>query len=199
MSRVGPLTARNYPIAGLMTDPNHRTEKFLSLYNREQRRLFAMIRSLLFTREDAEEVFQETCIALWRSFDQFEPGTDFSAWSSAIARNRVLAFRKKCVRQPAQFSDEIFSQLTDDYVDHRDQFERRHHALLSCMEGLKVKDRDLLRRRYETEVTTVELAEQLGQPLNTLYKRLQRIRKQLLACVQRTLAAEERASEGAES
>ncbi len=174
-----------------MPDQHQKTEQFLSLYNREQRRLYAMIRALLYSREDAEEVFQETCIALWRSFDDFTPGTDFSAWASAIARHRVLAFRKQSVRWPSQFSDEMLDQLAADYVDHRQQYEARHEALLICMEGLKVKDRDLLRRRYEQETTTVELAAQLGRPLNTLYKALQRIRKQLLACVERRLAAEE--------
>ncbi len=168
-------------------DETGKTERFLALYHSEHPRLYALIRTLLLTREDADEVFQETCIALWQHFDEFEPGTNFSAWAAAIARNRVLAHRKRCVRRPQQFSEEMLAQLADDYRDDLAYYEARQRALSLCLERLRATDRELLRHQYLAGCTPAQLAQRLDRPLNSLYHSLRRIRRQLQGCVRRKL------------
>lgn len=165
-----------------------RTVEFLALYNREQRAIYAYIRSLLFSPEEAEEVFQETCIALWEHFEQFEPGTSFRAWARQIARHRTLAWcKKKRRRDELVFSEDVIDLLAADEEGPREADERRE-ALRECARKLREEDRALIDRRYAERVTTVRLAEELGRPLNTVYKALQRIRSGLKQCIERAIA-----------
>ena len=169
------------------------TEDFLALYNQEQRRIHAYIRTLLFRRDDAEDVFQETCIALWRSFEQYEPGTNFGAWAREVARHRVLAHCKRRQGDKHVFSEQILATIADELQDNSELIERRQQALATCLDRLSSSDRTLLDRRYSTSTTTVQIAEQTGRSLSTLYKSLARIRRSLLRCVQMSLSQEEKA------
>ena len=167
-----------------------RTAVFLSLYNLEQRRLYALIRSMLLNRNDAEDVFQETCLALWKNFADFTPGTSFPAWAAQIARHRVLAFCKKRGRNAESFDEEVLAALAHDLEARGEVLLERQRALEDCLKKMRSIDRGLFERRYRDGLSIVELAAALNRPLNTLYKAMQRIRRSLRACVERTLSGE---------
>lgn len=170
-----------------MNSTPDKTIEFLSLYNREQRPIYVYIRSLLFRQDDAEEVFQETCIELWNHFDQFEMGTNFQAWAKQIARHRTLAFcKRRHVRENLVFSTDILEVMADAAEEEPLESEERRNALVQCLKKLKEEDVALVERRYGERITTVRLAEELGRPLNTVYKALQRIRRGLKICIERS-------------
>src|SRR5262249_6639134 len=83
-----------YPVAGTMRGPGfvdrwrmnpERTaidegalgpatyERFLRHFTRDQQRLLAYILTLVHDRDDAQEIFQETSLVLWRAFPTFRP------------------------------------------------------------------------------------------------------------------------------
>jgi len=167
------------------------TEEFLALYNQEQRGIHAYIRTLLFRRDDAEDVFQETCITLWRSFDQYQAGTNFGAWAREIARHRVLAYGKKRQGDRHVFSEKLLDRIADDLKTDNDLISRRQQALHRCLRQLPSSDRALLDSRYSQSTSTVRMAEQTGRSLSTLYKSLARIRRSLLQCIQLSLVKED--------
>jgi RNA polymerase sigma-70 factor (ECF subfamily) len=72
-----------------------RYEQFLSLYSVNQKRIFAYILSLVPRRTDAEDVLQQAMMEMWKLFDRFEQGSDFTAWGITIARFQVFKFRKQ--------------------------------------------------------------------------------------------------------
>src|SRR5690606_36523035 len=88
-----------------------RAEKFLSLYSGCEGWLVAYLMALLGNQADAEEVFQETALALWRSFDDFVPGTNFKRWVKRVAFYRVLAFRKSRRRRGFPQSEAFFAAI----------------------------------------------------------------------------------------
>jgi RNA polymerase sigma-70 factor (ECF subfamily) len=188
-----PATAFRAPpmslpvVSTVLTD---RTEQFLTLFNRHQRQIYGFVRSMLARLEDAEEVFQETSVAMWRSFDQFQEGTNALAWARQIAKNRVLAFCKKRRRDPLMLSPEAIEALAQAGEEDKAGV-ARSAALANCMRRLAPSDREIIAARYGSKATTVQVAKDLGRPLNTIYKALQRIRRSLLLCVERTLAREE--------
>lgn len=172
-----------------MSHTSDRTVEFLSLYNREQREIYVYIRSLLFRQQDAEEVFQETCIALWEHFDQFQSGTNFRAWARQIARYRVLAFCKKRRQEEALvFNNDVLELIADTVDQNPTASEARQAALRECCKKLSREDQALIEQRYARRITTVRVAADLGRPLNTVYKALQRIRRGLRECIERSLA-----------
>src|SRR6516165_3336353 len=80
-----------------------RVEEFVRLLGQNQRWLLIYVTSLVPVWSDTEEVIQETNLVLWREFDRFESGTNFTAWAFRVALNQVLAWRKRRRRDRLEF------------------------------------------------------------------------------------------------
>jgi RNA polymerase sigma-70 factor, ECF subfamily len=168
-----------------------RRDAFARLFAQHDRWLFAYLVSLLGNSADAEEVFQEVCVVLWREYETFQLGTNFVKWVSVIAHNQVHRFRRQQRRIGPQLSDAAVDLLSQDAVERVDLLELRRAALRKCLEKLSDTDRQLVRYCYsDSRVTFKSVAHELGRPVNTVYKALNRIRKALMQCIERTLAVE---------
>ncbi len=175
------------------TDKSHqnaRYEEFLRLLAKHDSGVFAYILTLLPNRADAEEVCQETCLVLWRSFDRFELGTDFRAWARRTALHQVIAFRRRQKRDRVRFTQTFVEMVAKEYEEKADDLETRLSALAGCIAKLKPRDRELLSQHYRSGTTMKAVAEQIGRPADTVYKALKRVRRALFDCVSRTLAEE---------
>lgn len=172
---------------------DQRRDAFARLFAKYDRWLFSYLVTLLGNPAHAEEVFQEVCVVVWRIYDQFELGTDFVSWVSVIAHNQVRKFRRQAKRTGFQLSDETCELLTTDAVARADLFDVRREALRKCLGKLPGSDRHLVQRCYgehESPETFKAVAENIGRPVNTVYKALNRIRRSLHLCIDRTLSAE---------
>jgi len=169
-----------------------RTVQFVDLWTAASRRVYSFILSILPHWADAEEAFQETSRVLWEKFDQFEPGTDFTAWACRIAYYKVLEVRARRRRGPLAFSDAFVEAVEEELSASAEPLSRRHAAMLGCIEKLKPRDRDLVRRRYRESATTRSVSAELGRSVSAVYKALNRIHEALFDCIERTLAREGR-------
>lgn len=170
---------------------NEQREAFARLFAQHDRWLFSYLVVLLRNPADAEEVFQEVCVVLWREYEKFELGTDFVRWTSVIAHNQVHQFRAKTRRAGFQLDDETLDRVSDVAVQRADLFEYRRDALRQCLRKLSPADQSLVHECYRNDGATYKsAAKQLGRPVNTVYKALNRIRRVLHECIDRTLAAE---------
>lgn len=166
-------------------------EAFARSFAKNQSWLYAYLVTLLGNVSDAEEVFQEVCVVLWSEFEVFDPSTDFRRWASVVARNRVLGFRTKQSREAKRLSDVAIELLAEEAVERADLLEERRAALHGCLDKLSAPDRMLVARCYGDSGRSFQrVAEQLGRPVNTVYKALQRVRRALRECVDRTVNAQ---------
>ena len=168
-------------------------DAFARLFAKYDRWLFGYLVTLLGNPAHAEEVFQEVCVVVWRAYDQFELGTDFVRWVSVIAHNQVRKFRRTVKRSGYQLSDETCELLATDAVRRADLFDFRREALRDCLGKLPCGDRQLVQRCYgdlNHRETFKAIAAEIGRPVNTVYKALNRIRRALHECIDRTLSAE---------
>jgi RNA polymerase sigma-70 factor (ECF subfamily) len=138
---------------------------------------------------DAEEVFQQTSIALWENFDQFEPDSDFGAWAAKVARFRTLNFLRSKRRERLYFSDSIIAQLAECPFEPNDVQAKRLRALSECRQKLTSSDQALVALCYCGEPIR-DVAAQIGRPVRTVYKSLARIRRLLFECIERNIARE---------
>jgi RNA polymerase sigma-70 factor (ECF subfamily) len=118
-----------------------------------------------------------------------QPDEEFVRWLCTIARYQVITYRRKNASR-LQLDDEVIEKLTALQFEKADYFEARHEALLHCIENLRTRDRELVRRRYHEGTSAQDLADWLGRSIDTVYKSLHRIRTSLLTCVERTLKRE---------
>jgi RNA polymerase sigma-70 factor (ECF subfamily) len=170
---------------------DQRRDAFARLFAKHDRWLFSYLVTLLANPAHAEEVFQEVCVIVWRMSDQFELGTDFVKWVSVIAHNQVRKFRREAKKSGFQLSEITCERLAADASRGADLFEFRRDALRNCLGKLATGDRQLVQRCYSDSAASFKtIAEEVGRPVNTVYKALNRIRRLLQQCIDRSLSAE---------
>ena len=175
-------------------DARRREDEFLTLFAQSQRGLHAYILAMVYDPNTAADLLQETNIVLWRKFDQFQLGTNFFAWAREIARLAVMRHRQVTSRGIATLDPHLLEELAERVAEMADSGSR--DALSSCLQRLKDSDRELVVARYRPGASVNGLAARLGRTENSVSQSLCRIRRVLADCVQRTLNAEERLSQG---
>ncbi|HUU90688.1 MAG TPA: sigma-70 family RNA polymerase sigma factor [Phycisphaerae bacterium] len=164
-----------------------KNEEFIALFVRHEPAIHSFLTSLLANLDDAEVVMQETSMAMWKKFGQFETGTSFRNWGFQIARFEAMNFRRKRQRDRHFFSDELVQLLADDTAQHAAQLEEERRALAHCLARLDSRDRGLLSGCYREGSTIKEYALSVGRTPNAVRKHLARIRTALSWCVRQTL------------
>jgi RNA polymerase sigma-70 factor (ECF subfamily) len=163
---------------------------FVELYLRHQREIYSFIVQLVRDYDDSEDLLQKTGVILWRKFDQFERGTSFLAWARTVAKLEVQTYLRSKRRDRVCFSSETIELLAEEIEKEMGEEDRRHEALLRCLEQLRPVDQELTRRCYARGASIRRIAEAAGRSIDGVYQSLRRIRQTLLACVRRRLAAE---------
>ena len=165
-------------------------DQFVQLFAMHQRRVHAYIGAILPNRSDADDVMQETSIALWRKWGDFDQSRDFYRWACGVAHIEVLRHRRKHASQRLFFAEDLMIEIAEEVLRQSEIIDLRGEALARCLQKLNDESRQLIEHRYGQGVTALQTAKDLGRPPSTVYKALARIRKTLLACIRRRLAEE---------
>lgn len=152
-----------------------------------EKRLFSYILALVWNTQDAEDLYQSTALTLWRRFDDFEPGTDFTGWALVTARLLVANFQRTRRRHNEFLTPHMASMLADRQASAPAQkLDVLAEALVECMDRLSDPDRRLVHLCYSANQSIKEVAEQLGRPAQSIYNSLFRIRRSLFDCIRNT-------------
>ncbi len=159
-------------------------DAFAELIVRNERRVFAYVVTLLTDRDEAEDVFQETCLTLWRKWEEFDPDRDFFSWACGVAHNKVRNVLRR--RRPGrlQLSDDVLGQISDTRLKADQLLELRSRFLVLCLEKLADEQRHLLELCYLGDRPIKAIAEEMGISPAALTMRLQRIRKTVFECME---------------
>lgn len=160
---------------------------FSTLYQVTSPRLFAICLKILRNRHDAEEALQEVYIKVWQRAKSFATSAGAaSAWIATIARNHSIDIMR--ARKPvADDLDETFD-LTDDTIaspEQRAVLTDEGRRIDNCMRELETTQAQAVRRAYVEGLSYLELAEDLGVPLNTVRTWLRRSLLKLRECMGR--------------
>jgi RNA polymerase sigma-70 factor (ECF subfamily) len=164
---------------------------FLRLFNQNLEPIQAFIAALLPQAADAEEVFQQTSITLWRKFAECPDG-DFLDWARGVAFNLVRNYRKVESRRPVfLLRDDVLESIAKTQQTTANQLATRYEALQTCLDKLPSFDRELIDRCYRAPDKLKIVAAERGWTANALYKRVQAIRRRLFDCVRRDMLSEQ--------
>lgn len=193
----GPLTILEIPVIPgfyprFQVDPTHpddRSSGFLSRILQSQQDLRNYLYHLHPHAQDLDDLVQETCLKLWREFDDYDPGRPFLPWAMRIAYFQVLRFRKTRSRDRLVFSDEMVELLAGE-APAAGQAAPLRAALDHCLGRLTPRAREVLLARYSEDATIAALAKERRQSVHALYRTLNQARAQLATCVRRQLIIE---------
>jgi RNA polymerase sigma-70 factor, ECF subfamily len=169
-------------------------DEFLRRFVRSQQDLYAYILTLVPNIADAQDILQETAVALWAKAEEYRLDEPFMPWATSFAWHQVRKFRLYQARRQRHviaLSDEALNALAVDRAEFEASGEGREQILQQCVEKLAEEDRLLLRQRYDQKRPLREVAQDCGTEVAHLYKRLGRIRRALVDCIDRTTAEDQ--------
>lgn len=141
-------------------------DAFARLVEQHQPALSRFAGRYLRSREDADEVVQETFLRAWRQIDRFRPGSNFAAWLMTIARFLCMARRQDARRhRPPSPLDAVPSPTAPDAPDD-------HEALRRAFEALAPVHREILALRFFENLDYRAIAEITGDSEVALRSRL---------------------------
>lgn len=165
-------------------------EAFLRLWTHHEPELRAFVRACVPCAAEVDEVMQEVSLVAWRKFPMLADPAQFPRWACLIARYEILMARRRHARDRLVLDEDIVAKLAEEGAEEMPLRQRQLAALDHCIAKLPHERRELALAAYAPGVSKRELAAQTGRTEGSLYQLLARIRQELLACVERTLAQE---------
>ncbi len=143
--------------------------------------LYNFARWLAQNSNDAEDLVQEAYLKALRSFESFQPGTNFRAWMFQILRNTFLSSRSKLERRMtvAMDSEKGGPELAVDMETPETilMFRGNSQLVQRAIDDLPPHYRETLLLCEVEEMSYQEIAQILSIPTGTVMSRLARARK----------------------
>jgi len=138
--------------------------------------IIKLCRAYTNSQEDFEDYYQEVCLQIWRSKDNFREESQWSTWVYRISLNVCLTLLKKNKKKGQQFaSDAIPVQLTEDSYAFSDE---NLNELYRAIRQLSEIDRAVI-LLYLEEKSYKEIADIMGTNTNNIGVRIKRIKERL--------------------
>jgi len=172
-------------------DLQTRKLEFADCLRQHQSQLFGYIHSLLRNLSDADDLFQQTTLILWKKFAEYDRSRSFLSWACGVARFEIANFLRSRSRQQLYFTDELNLLLIEAQEElKQDEIDSRREALAKCTAKLRAGDRKLLEDCYAESSGVAAVAERQGRSPQSVHNSLRRIRRALFECIRRLLAQE---------
>lgn len=146
------------------------------LYDRYERRVWAIGLRRLRDQSAAEDVVQETFVRLWRAAPRFDPerGTVGALLMTIAYRAAADLGRRKVGEAPVMSLD---AEQAADPVDPAAGEQEQEQLLLrdelqAAMHDLSEEQREILRLHFQEDLTQAEIASRLDLPLGTVKSRI---------------------------
>jgi RNA polymerase sigma-70 factor (ECF subfamily) len=170
-------------------------DEFVALFLGAERDIYRYVCALVPDPQKAEDVVQETALALWRSFERYDCARPFLPWALGFALNVVRKHAEREGERPLLLGDEeLFEMIVAEQQSRKTQFDDQRHRLHECLDKLPPRQLNLIRGYYWDRIGVAALAQQYRSSVEAIYKRLQRIRALLLDCLQQLERRENQAN-----
>src|SRR6185295_18791178 len=162
-------------------DKSAAQQRFLSLFLRSEREIFRYVAALVPNVADAEDIVQQTAIALWDKFDAYDSSQPFTPWACRFALNKAKQWIERRQRWQILLEGGLAEELAQRREELRPEMEVRLKHLERCLGKLPEEQRSIVEGYYYRRDGVEKLAETSGRTVAATYKTLQRIREALLA------------------
>ena len=166
-------------------------DDFLRLLLKSEREILRYVMAMVPQAGDAQEVFQETAVALWKQIDKYDPSQPFTPWACRFAANKAKEHFRSRSRWSGFLDEDVASLLLARREELAPDLDRRVGPLRDCLGGLSKNNRRLIEKYYFDQASVEETASEVGRSVAAIYKSLQRIRSALMDCVNSKLTSPE--------
>lgn len=139
--------------------------------------------------QDAEDITQEVFIKVWKNINKFDGNKSFKSWIFSIARNSIIDFIRKNRLASGEkksipfsnFENEEGNNILDGMLidagllpDEIYEQKETKSMISKAMGKLSTKYQSVLSLYYEKEFNFREIAQMLGEPIDTVKSRHRR-------------------------
>jgi RNA polymerase sigma-70 factor (ECF subfamily) len=165
---------------------------FRALYDATSSKLFGFALRILVKRELAEEVLQESFVAIWNNAGSYQ--SQLAApmtWMATIVRNKAFDLLRRSDAAAEidadQFDSEIMNALQDPGATPIEalQLSSDARALAYCMSALEGLHRQAIGLAFFHDLSHSEVAQQLALPIGTVKTWIRRGLDKLKTCLQK--------------
>lgn len=165
--------------------PSSHRDDFDRIYLTAESALRRYILMVLPNPNDANDILQQTALALWNKFDSYDRSKPFQQWAFGFAAMEVKRFLRRQASSQRWINEaaaeQIYAQVSPEALDlERQKFQK----LSECLRQLPPRHQSMVRSYYFHKMTVPEVASFIGTSTEAIYKGLQRIRQALQQCLQ---------------
>lgn len=138
--------------------------------------IIKICRAYTNTQEDFEDYYQEVCLQIWRSRNNFRQQSEWSTWVYRLSLNVCMTLLKKNKNNGQHFaSDYIPTEATEESHAFKDE---SLNQLYIAIRQLSEVDRGVI-TLYLEEKSYQEIADIMGTNSNNIGVRIKRIKERL--------------------
>lgn len=138
--------------------------------------IYGFVFKYIGNADEAEDITQAVFIKVWKNMKQYDKNKSFKTWVFSIAKNTCIDYlRKKKAIPLSSFDNEkgeniIVNKMKDLGPLPNEIFEQRNFskALIFALEKLSRQYRIILHLRYKDNLKFKEIAEIVGESINTI-------------------------------
>ncbi|MEE2873365.1 MAG: sigma-70 family RNA polymerase sigma factor [Candidatus Latescibacterota bacterium] len=138
--------------------------------------IIKICRAYTNTQEDFEDYYQEVCLQIWRSRDNFREQSEWSTWIYKLSLNVCLTLMKKKKNAQQRFASDYLPAEASE--DSRAFADAPINKLYAAIRQLSEVDRGVI-LLYLEEKSYQEIAEITGTNANNIGVRITRIKDRL--------------------
>lgn len=158
------------------------TNLFSCFLDRYSRSIHSLISRIISSKEDAEELTQDTFVKAFSKLHTFKGDCSFSTWLFRIAYNTAIsATRKRKIVFPF-IDDAMLENVSEELLDtvfDDDDNEYRLQKLEEAINKLNVEEKTLITLYYTDGKSITEIASMLEQTNENVKIKLFRVRKKI--------------------
>lgn len=158
------------------------------VYKQTSAKIYAVLLEMLTDRATADEVLQDTYLAVWRGAHRFTSGrASPMSWLITIARNKGIdRLRGERLSRRSRALDELAVEPSDPHpsVLVRIEADEDRDRLHWCIDQLEARQRDAIKTAFFSGMTYDDLARRSGVPLGTMKSWIRRGLLRLKACLE---------------
>lgn len=163
---------------------------FRSLYDATSSKLFGFALRILNKRELAEEVLQESFVAIWNNAGSYQSHLAAPmTWMTTIVRNKAFDLLRRSDAATEidgeQFDSEVINALRDPGATPIEalQMSSDAKALAYCMSALEGLHRQVIGLAFFHDLSHSEVAAQMALPIGTVKTWIRRSLERLKTCL----------------
>ena len=179
-----PVESDDVLVASCKAELPYVTTAFEKLVRRYEPVVFRTCIRYLKSETDAEEATQDVFLRLFFNIDRFGGRASFRTWLFRIVTN-ICASKYRSIRRVKEQQQAYFEHLdlSGQEVKSLDNLELADGPVMSALDTLSAKDREILILRHVSELSFLEISELLELKLSASKMRLYRAEQRLKAAM----------------